>query len=140
MTISFFGVSDFSPILFDDIDQYREFAKQLDWDFEVTQLSSGRTEIKFDHFVFPEILVLHHQLKQVLYEVFEVPPGHFVLAICRAKLPANLGGMDLPPSLGAILRPKRTYCVRLRVSAARKSRSTSSSVDPGGIDSTALRR
>ena len=104
---------EFSPTLFDDIDQFREQASQLGWEAESTQISSGPNQISLDHCAFPELLVAHHHVKQAMYDVFDVPPGHVVLAICRVKLPVTYCGMVLPPSLLAILRPVRTYEVRL---------------------------
>ena len=103
----------FSPTLFDDIDQFRELIHQLGWEAESTQMSSGPNQIRFDSFAFPELFVAHHHVKQMMHDVFYVPPGHVVLAICRARLPAICCGMELPPTLLAILRPGRTYQVRL---------------------------
>ncbi len=102
----------YMPKSFNDVDLFREWMNQLGWDAEVTQLSCGPNRIGFDHLSFPELLVAHHHYKQVMYDVFELPPGHVVLAICRTKLPAIVCGIDLPHSLMAILRPERSYRAR----------------------------
>ena len=104
---------NYTPTLSHDIDHFREQIAQLGWEAESTQISCGPNRIQFDHCAFPELLVAHHRVKQVMYDVFDVPPGHTVLAICRAKLPAICCGVDLPPNLLAILRPVRTYQARL---------------------------
>jgi AraC family ethanolamine operon transcriptional activator len=103
----------FSPVAFDDVDHFREWSKQQGWELESRQLSNGPNRIKFDHLAFPELVVSHHRVRQMMYDVFDVPSGHVVFAICRAKLPVVWCGQDLPPSLLAILRPVRTYWVRL---------------------------
>jgi AraC family ethanolamine operon transcriptional activator len=85
----------------------------MGWEVESRQLSRGPNQIKFDHFAFADLLVAHHHVRQTMHDVFDVPPGHVVFAICRAKLPTVWCGMNLPPSMLAILRPVRTYWVRL---------------------------
>ena len=103
----------FTPTVFHDIDHFRELANQQEWELDSTQLSCGPTQIRLDQCEFPNLRVSHHRVTQVMRDEFDVPPGHVVFAICRAKLPVICCGMDLPPSLLAILRPVRTYQVRL---------------------------
>jgi AraC-like DNA-binding protein len=80
---------------------------------ETTQLSRGPNQIRFDHVAFPEFSVAHHRVKRAMYDVFEIPSGHIVFVICRAKLPSVWCGVDLPPSVLALHRPGRTYWARL---------------------------
>ena len=103
----------YSSVVFDDVDEYRQWADEVGWELESTQLSRGPNQITFDHIALPEISVAHHRAKQAMYDVFTIPSRHVVFVICRAKLPAVWCGRDLPASLLAIHRPGRTYCARL---------------------------
>jgi AraC family ethanolamine operon transcriptional activator len=103
----------FSPVAFDDIDHFQEWSYAQGWEVESRQLSRGRTQMRFDHLAFPDLIVSHHRVRQMMLDVFEVPPGHVVFAICRAKLPAVWSGIDLQPSVLAIHHPVRTYWARL---------------------------
>jgi hypothetical protein len=56
-------------------------------------------------------VVGHHHVSQVLYD-FDVPSGHVVFAVCRAKLLTVWCGVDIPPTVLAIHHPVRTYWAR----------------------------
>ena len=99
----------FSSYLCVDIDQFRELASQLEWKAESTQLSYGSNKIQFDYFVFSDLVVAHHYVKQAMYDVFEVPADSVVLILCQVKLPAVCCGIDVLPSMLTILPPMRTY-------------------------------
>ena len=104
--------SAFSPSLFDDVEQFEEGQSELGWDVRSTQLSGGPNQIRFDHFRFPEMSVAHHHCQQAMHDVFEPPPGHTVMAVCRAKLPLICNGRHVPPDQMAIVRPVRHVPVR----------------------------
>ena len=103
----------YSSVVFDDVDHYRQWADQMGWELQSTQLSHGRNRIAFDHVAFGEFSVAHHCAQRTMYDAFDIPSGHIVFVICRAKLPAVWCGMELPPSVLAIHRPVRTYTARL---------------------------
>ena len=103
----------YSSMVFEDIDHFRQWAREVGWQVDSIQLSHGANEISFDHLAFPEFSVAHHRVNRTMFDVFEIPLGHVVFAICRKKLPAVWCGRDLTPSLLGIHRPGRTYSARL---------------------------
>lgn len=103
----------FSHTSFRDFDRFCEWAANSGWNTRSDQLSYGPCEIDYDHFAFPELTVAHHRSRQSQRDVFEIPDGHVVFVICRAKLPVIWSGKELPPSLLGILRSGREHTVTL---------------------------
>lgn len=91
-------------VLMDDVDLFSEWQIDQGWDVGSTQLTAGANEIKFDHFAFPELVVVHYTSRQSMQNFFSVPAGTVVFPICRAKLPVFWNGRNLPPTLMGILR------------------------------------
>ena len=102
----------FAAAALDDVDQYQEWADGQGWQLNSRQLSRGRNLIKYDQLAFPDLVVGYHHVKQVLHDVFEIPSGHVVFVICRAKLPTVWCGFNIPPTVLAIHHPVRTYWAR----------------------------
>ena len=86
-----------------DVDLFSEWEIRLGWDIKSTQMSAGSNEIRFDHFAFPELLVVHFCSKQSMHNVFALPDGIVVFLIGRAKLPLVWGGRQLLPTLMAVV-------------------------------------
>lgn len=103
----------FSRVSFRDFDRFCEWAAQLGWSTRSDQLSYGPCEIDYDHFVLPGLTVARHRVMQSQRDVFEVPAGHVVFVIPRAKLPVIWSGKELPPSLLGLLLPGLEHSVTL---------------------------
>lgn len=103
----------YSSVVFDDVDHYRQWSDGMGWELRSTQISHGKNRIAFDHLAFPEFSVSRHSARRTMYDAFAIPQGHIVFVICRVKLPAVWCGMELAPSMLAIHRPGRTYTARL---------------------------
>ena len=95
---------ELARILLHDVDEFSEWENGLGWQVDSTQLSAGANEIRFDHFLFPEMMVGHFSLKQQMRNVFAVPEGVVVFSILKAKRPAVWSGMHVPPSSLAVIR------------------------------------
>ena len=99
----------FLPISFSDFDQYSEWSSKIGWNIQSTQLSCGPTFIQFDHFVFPELTIVHQYNQQKIHDLYEIPRGCVAFSIPRNHQSGNWMGMEVPSSLMAIHKPGRLY-------------------------------
>lgn len=100
-------------VTFDDVDLFCEFVKELDWDTESTQLSTGPYELTFATIELPQLGVSRLTSRQSVYDRFSVPDGTVVFNITRAKLPAVWRGRHLAPNLMGVLRAGLEHWVTL---------------------------
>jgi AraC-like DNA-binding protein len=87
---------------FSDIDLFSDWATNLEWEVEATQLSAGVNEIQYDHFATPELVVGHFTIKQSVQMVSVIPDGMIVFLIDRANVPMVWNDRHYLPDLMAI--------------------------------------
>lgn len=104
---------EFSPISFEDGDQFAAWEIEMGWSIESTQLSYGPNHIGFDCFALPELLVSHFHTAQSQYDVFELPPGIVLFVLCRKKLPVIWSGREIPPTMLAVVRAGTNHTAKI---------------------------
>lgn len=123
----------FTVVALDDVDQYQEWANGQEWKLKSRQLSRGPNQIKFDQLALPSLFVGHHHVKQVLHDVFDVPSGHVVFAICRAKLPAVWCGFSIPPTVLSVYLTTAKIMAKMLACCGSKSLSVGVEIPHGEI-------
>lgn len=89
----------FVQVSFDDSELFSDWVKELNWDVESTQISSGPYRLEFETIELPDLSVSRLTTRQSVRDCFSVPNGAVVFNIPRVKLPAIWNGRRLPPTM-----------------------------------------
>lgn len=94
-----------------DIDAFRELL--TGWDVEITQLSRGSLQLRWDQIAFDDMVVAYHRVTGAFADLSSVDPGGKLIVICLAPTPTVWCGIDLAPGHLLVMVPGREHRSRI---------------------------
>ena len=105
------GSAQVSSHEFADFDEFRELL--AGWDLQITQLSRGSLQLRWDQVAFDDMVIGYHRVAGAFADVSKVDQGGRLIVVCLAPTPTVWCGLDLAPGHLVVMGPGREYRSRI---------------------------